>query len=273
MKSVNPIFELHNVVYEYNKQLALKDLNMNIFPGERIAILGANGSGKSTLLKILDGLYFSMKGEVIAFGEKLNPEYFDKDDNFYNFRKKVGFVFQDPDVQLFSPTVYEEVTFAPLHLGLSKQEVIERSNEAIKKMGISHLKDRSPYMLSGGEKKKVALASILSYSPKVWLFDEPTAGLDPRSQSNFLDFILDLGTNDNTIVTATHDLEIVDEIADRVIILSETHQLVRDGKPKEILSNLKLLRKYNLAHEHRHKHEDRQHKHVHTHRLKHDPYQ
>lgn len=262
----NPIFVLNSVDYEYYNQVALKDINMEIFPGERVAVLGANGSGKSTLLKILDGLYFPTNGTIAAFGKKLTPDYFSIDDNFYDFRKKVGFVFQDPDVQLFSSTVWDEVIFAPLHLGFSKQEVVKKAKEALKILKIYHLRERVPYQLSGGEKKKVTLASILSFSPQVWLFDEPTAGLDPRSQSIFLDFVLDLEKEGNTIVTATHDLEIVQEISDRVIILSEEHELICQGKPAQILSDLNLLRKYNLAHEHRHKHKDKQHRHLHTHR-------
>jgi cobalt/nickel transport system ATP-binding protein len=264
-----PVFLLDNVNYEYQSVVALRNINLKILHGEKIVILGANGSGKSTLLKILDALDFPTQGTFTAFGQNITGDYFNNENNEFEFRRKVGYVFQDSDVQLFSPTVWDEITFAPLHMELPLREVVKMASHAMKIMDIGHLKDRVPHQLSGGEKKRVAIASILSYQPSVWLFDEPTAGLDPKSQCRLIDFIYEIHGQKNTVITATHDLSILDEIADRVIVLSENHKIVADDSPKNILSNLKLLRKYNLIHEHRHRHKNRQHSHQHTHNLRH----
>jgi cobalt/nickel transport system ATP-binding protein len=259
------IFDVECVSFTYNKQTALKNVNLTVRAGERIAILGANGSGKSTLLKILDGLYFPTEGMLRAFGEPLTEEAMQEETRAFAFRRRVGLVFQDPDVQLFCPTVWDEVTFAPLHLGLVRAEVIERSEWAMELLGIQKLRDRAPHRLSGGEKKKVALASVLSLRPEVWLLDEPTASLDPRSQSRLIDFIGDLGQEGNTIITATNDLDILEEIADRVIIFSEAHEVIAEGTPREMLSDYDRLARCNLVHEHRHKHGAMEHKHPHVH--------
>ncbi len=260
-----PIFQVSDITFSYNNQVALKDVNLTVQPGERIAILGANGSGKSTLLKILDGLYFPQTGEVCAFGELLSEQAFQDEVRAFDFRRRVGLVFQDPEVQLFSPTVWDEVTFAPLHLGLPRAEVIERSEWVMDLVGITKLRDRAPHRLSGGEKKKVALASILSLRPDVWLLDEPTASLDPRSQSRLLDFIGELTKQGKTIITATHDLDIVEEIADRVVMFCEEHEITGEGAPHDVLSDYDRLIECNLIHEHRHKHREMDTEHVHHH--------
>jgi len=266
MNSTNtPILEVNHITFSYNNQVALKDVSLIVQPGERIAILGANGSGKSTLLKILDGLYFPQTGKVCAFGELLTEQSLQEESRTFDFRRRVGLVFQDPDVQLFSPTVWDEVTFAPLHLGLSRAEVIERSEWAMDLLGITKLRDRAPHRLSGGEKKKVALASILSLRPDVWLLDEPTASLDPRSQSRLLDFIGELRKEGKTIITATHDLDIVEEIADRVVMFCEEHEISGEGAPRDVLNDYDRLIECNLIHEHRHKHRETEMEHVHHH--------
>jgi len=266
----NPVFEIEHISFSYNNQIALKNISLTVQQGERIAILGANGSGKSTLLKILDALYFPQIGTVRAFGEPLTEAALQDEARAFEFRRRVGLVFQDPDVQLFSPTVWDEVTFAPLHLGLPKNEIIERSEWAMDLLGITKLRDRAPHRLSGGEKKKVALASILSLRPDVWLLDEPTASLDPRSQSRLLDFIGELTTEGKTIITATHDLDIVEEIADRVVMFCEDHEITGEGAPREVLSDYARLIECNLIHEHRHKHADTEHVHHHLHKPPHE---
>jgi cobalt/nickel transport system ATP-binding protein len=262
-------FQVEHITYAYHNQIALKDVSLTIHLGERIAILGANGSGKSTLLKILDALYFPQSGTVCAFGEALTEEALQDDARAFAFRRRVGLVFQDPDVQLFSPTVWDEVTFAPLHLGLPKNEVIERAEWAMDLLSITKLHDRAPHRLSGGEKKKVALASVLSLRPDVWLLDEPTASLDPRSQSRLLDFIGELTREGKTIITTTHDLDIVEEIADRVVMFCEEHEISNDGAPRELLSDYARLVECNLIHEHRHKHDGTEHVHHHLHPVEH----
>lgn len=270
-KQPAPVFELARVSYSYNDtQTALREVNFTVRAGERIAILGANGSGKSTLLKILDALYFPTSGRFEAFGETMTPETLSDDARAFAFRRRVGLVFQDPDVQLFSPTVWDEVTFAPLHLGLPRAEVSERAEWALELLGLEKLRDRAPHRLSGGEKKKVALASVLSLRPDVWLLDEPTASLDPRSVSRLLDFMDDLRRAGKTIITATHDLDIVEEIADRVVLFCQEHEIVGEGTPKTLLADRERLIACNLLHEHRHKHGDAEHAHQHLHAAPHE---
>lgn len=266
-----PVFELQRVSYSYNQgQLALYNVDLRVNSGERIAVLGANGSGKSTLLKLLDGLYFPTGGRLCAFGRELSPQSLADEANAIAFRRRVGLVFQDPDVQLFSPTVWDEVTFAPLHLGLAQAEVRDRAEWAMALLGIEKLRDRVPHRLSGGEKKKVALASVLSLQPEVWLLDEPTAGLDPRSTSRLLDFLDDLRGEGKTIITATHNLDIVEEIADRVLMFCEEHEIIAEGPPSELLADEAQLIACNLIHEHRHRHAGTEHAHPHLHAPPHE---
>lgn len=264
-KHSNTIFTLKAVSYRYGNFDALRNISFAVEKGEKIALLGANGSGKSTLIKILDGLLFPTSGEVIFTGKAVGKEYFSNEHREHEFRKKVGFVFQDPEVQLFSPTVIDEVMFAPLHLGLSTDEAKMKSYRAMDILNIRHLYKRSPFTLSGGEKKKVALASVLSYEPEVWLFDEPTLGLDPRSVGIFLDFVSALSEKGNTVISTTNDLSIVEDIADRVLVLSENHTLEKSGTPEIILRDAKFLEKHNLLHIHRHSHQGIIHIHDHHH--------
>ncbi|MFQ6119149.1 MAG: energy-coupling factor ABC transporter ATP-binding protein [Methanosarcinales archaeon] len=268
-----PIFELENVNYAYlNKFPALRDINLSINRGEQIVFLGSNGSGKSTLLKILNGLYFPSSGKIRAFGQPLTEEIMDGAGGEFTkyFREKVGFVFQDSDVQLFSPIVWDEIAFGPLQLDLPIDEVERRVMDVIEMLGIENLKDRAPYTLSGGEKKKVAIASVLSLNPDVLLLDEPTNGLDPRTQRWLVELMQELRNAGKTIITATHDLSIVEEIADRVIVLSEDHRIAADDTPDAILSNIDLLLSVNLIHEHTHKHYGIIHKHLHAHSADHE---
>ena len=260
------IFEVKNLDYDYPGNItALKHVSFTVKPGEVVALVGANGSGKSTLLKLMDGLIFPRTGELRALGKPLSEEAL-KDKIFASeFRRKVGMVFQDPDVQLFSPTVWDEVTFGPLQLGISKEEVIARGQAALELMGISHLRRRPPYLLSGGEKKKVALASVLSLQPQVLLLDEPTTGLDPSSQGQLIDFLLQWAKEDKCLVFSTQDLDIVEEIATRVIVMGKEHNLMADGQPDDFLFNPDFLVKTNLVHEHSHRHKQLVHSHQHLH--------
>jgi cobalt/nickel transport system ATP-binding protein len=173
-------------------------------------------------------------------------------------------VFQNPDVQLFNPTVFDEVAFGPLQMGWSSSEVSERVNSALETMGVVDLRDRAPYRLSGGEKKRVALASVIVLDPEVLLLDEPTSMLDPRSQSQLIDLIQNWKATSKTVVTATHQLEIVEDIAERVVVL-EQGSVTAEGTPSEILSNSELLLRANLVHAHRHRHGDMVHSHPHLH--------
>lgn len=260
------IFEAKNLSYDYPGNIpALRNINFVVRPGEQIALLGANGSGKSTLLKLLDGLAFPKGGELLAFGKPLSELAF-KDRNFiYEFRRHVGLVFQDADAQLFSPTVWDEVTFGPLQLGIPKEEVVSRGKEVLELLDITHLKDRPPYLLSGGEKKRVSIACVLSLHPTVLLLDEPTNGLDPRSQGNLIDFLLGWAGKDKTLVYSTQDLDIVEEIATRAIVMGSQHEIVADGNPQDFLSDAEFLRQTNLIHVHSHRHKALEHSHPHLH--------
>jgi len=266
MKRNEIIFELENTSYIYpGDVIALDGVTLNIAAGERLVVMGSNGSGKSTLLKLLDGLYFPTRGQVKAFGHVLDEAAFQDDSFGVEFRRRVSLVFQDPDVQLFSPTVWDEVAFAPLQLDLPRAEVETRIERALSRLQIEKLRDRPPHRLSSGEKKKVSLASVLSLQPEVWLLDEPSAGLDPRSTGWLVDFVCELGEQGKTVIVATHDLDIVPIIATRVAILSEEHRLVAEDTPDKILSNEELLLRCNLIHEHRHRHAETEHAHRHLH--------
>jgi cobalt/nickel transport system ATP-binding protein len=259
-----PLFELQDAYFEYDGIPALRELSLQVEQGERVALLGANGSGKSTLLRVLDALHFASRGTVIFDGKRLTPELLQEDEFAFPFRRRVALVFQHPDIQLFNPTVFDEVAFAPLQLQWPKEKVLVKVNETLDLMGISHLRDRTPYRLSGGEKKRVALASVIVLDPDVLLLDEPTATLDPRSQSQVVDLIQEWKGSAKTVITATHQLEIVEDIADRVFVLEEG-RLQDSGTPAEILSNHDLLVRTNLVHAHRHTHGTVTHTHPHIH--------
>jgi cobalt/nickel transport system ATP-binding protein len=264
------IFELTDVSYAYQKHLALDGLSLCIRRGDRIALLGANGSGKSTLLRLLDALYFPGKGKLKAFGEVLSEDSFADDDTNFAFRRRVGLVFQNPDVQIFNPTVFDEVAFGPLQLAWPRDRIMRGVDEILARFAISHLKDRAPHRLSTGEKKRVALASVLILEPEVLLLDEPTASLDPESQGEVIRFLIESRNTGRTIVTATHDLDIIEDIADFVFVL-DNGRLAAAGTPSAILADQDLLRQTRLAHAHWHIHADGEaHRHLHAHRHGHD---
>ncbi len=264
-------FELKDVEYSYEgKEAALFAVSLAVQQGERVAILGANGSGKSTLLRLMNGLAFASAGTVQAFGEPLTEAALADSTRSFRFRRRVGFVFQNADAQLFSSTVREELAFGPLHMGLPLEEVERRVTDLARMFGLERLLDRSPYRLSGGEKRKVAIASVLAANPDALLLDEPTAGLDPRSQRWLIDLLVQLHRAGKTLVTATHDLDTVAEIADRVVVLNEAHTVLAAGPTTEILQNGELLLSANLIHEHTHWHGSLCHSHPHHHGGDHD---
>jgi len=242
-----PAYELSDVHYSYRDIPALQGLSLRIPAGERIALLGANGSGKSTLLRLLDALYFPDRGRVLAFGEVLSELHLREEAVAHAFRRRVGLVFQDPDVQLFNPTVFDELAFGPLHLGWDTGKIRQCVEAMLAEFSIGALAQRSPHRLSGGEKRRVALASVLITRPQVLLLDEPTSDLDPPSRSQIVDFLANCRGTGRTLVTATHDLGIVAEIADSCIVL-QSGRLVAYGPPAEILGNEALLRSSGLLH-------------------------
>jgi len=264
------VFEVKDVSWHYDAVVALDNVSVNFEQGKRFALLGANGSGKSTLLRLLDGLYFPPTGTIAFHGARLDRERFEDDEFAFSFRRRVGLVFQNPDVQLFNPTVFDEVAFAPLQLRWPKPEIARRVGEAMELMEISHLRNRPPHRLSGGEKKRVALASVLVLDPEVLLLDEPAAALDPRSQSQIIDLLIGWGDGSKTVITATNDLGLVEDIADFCFVMKQGKILAR-GEPVEVLRDQELLREANLVHEHRHRHKEGglTHSHPHTHPHRH----
>ena len=261
------LFRLEKISYSYNDTIrALVDVSFEIRPEERFAIIGANGAGKSTLLKIMAGLLYPASGKVFFKGQPVTEQTLRNIDFLRKFRGAVGFVFQDSDVQLFSETVFDELIYGPLQLGLSKDEAETRAVEIMNMLEIAELRDRPPYMLSDGEKKRVALGAVLTMNPEILILDEPTVGLDPRTECFLMELLVFLNSQTKkTIIIATHDLSIVAELQARVAVLSEDHRIEKIGTAEEILNDEKLLLSVNLIHEHLHYHGKTMHRHLHAH--------
>jgi cobalt/nickel transport system ATP-binding protein len=259
-----PLLVCQNLSYRYLERFpALDGVSLRVERGETVALLGANGCGKSTLLKILCGLLFPADGAYRAFGSEVTEDTLEDEQFSAAFRSRVGFVFQNADAQVFSPSVREEVAFGPLQLGLSRQEVERRVGDVLAMLEIADLAGRAPYQLSGGQKKRVAIAAVLATNPDVLLFDEPTAALDPRSQQWLLELLVTLSRAGKTIVLATHDLDVLEWVAHRCVMLSEDHRVVREGPPAELLADTDALLAANLIHEHAHRHGQLVHAHPH----------
>ena len=246
-----PIFEVTGVSYAYTPSIpALRDLNLTVEAGARVALNGANGTGKSTLLSILDALAFPDSGEMRAYGKPLDARAMRDAEVQREFRRKVGFVFQNPDAQLFCPTVREDISFGPLQLGVSREDALARLDEVARRLRIETLLDRAPHQLSVGEKRKVAIAGVLAIGCDAILLDEPTAGLDPRTTRDIIGVLDDEHRAGKTVVMATHDLHIVEELADAVCVFGPEGRIARSGTPAEILGDHDFLRAMNLMHEH-----------------------
>ncbi len=265
------IIELQNVYYSfYDIVPALSDVSLSIEEGDMVAVIGANGSGKSTLLQVMNALIHPHAGTVRFRGEEVTEKRLRDREYQRFFRERVGMVFQNSDVQLFCPTVFDELVFGPQQLGLPKKEVLRRASETMEMLNIESLKDRPTHMLSGGEKKRVAIGSSLAMNPEVLLLDEPASGLDPKTESFLTDLIISLSESGKTIIIATHDLELVDHLQPKVAVISEEHRIEKVGTVDEILKDQDLLVKVNLVHQHRHRHGNKVHSHLHPHYFFHD---
>jgi cobalt transport protein ATP-binding subunit len=214
---------------------ALRGVNLFINPGEKTALVGPNGSGKSTLLLHLNGILRG-EGEVHVCGKELTA------DSLRQIRASVGLVFQDPDDQLFSQSVYEDVAFGPLYMDLPKEEVAQRVRQALDAVGMAGSEVRVPHHLSEGEKKRIAIATVLSMDPEVLVLDEPTAGLDPRGRRELIQLLRGLP---QTMLVATHDMRMVAELFERTVIIDEG-QVVADGPTAKILAEPHLLEVHGL---------------------------
>ncbi len=260
-----PLLAVAGLSYSYLGRFpALDDVSLRVDTGERVALLGANGCGKSTLLKILDGLLFPDQGTFRAFGEEVTEDRLEDEQFNRGFRSRIGFVFQNSEAQVFSPSVREEIAFGPLSLGMDQPAVAARVDDTLAMLDIAALADRAPYQLSGGEKKRVAIASVLVMNPEVLLFDEPTAALDPRTQQWLIELMIELNGAGKTVVLATHDLNTLELLADRCAVFSEDHRIVASGTPAEVLADRDLLLAVNLIHDHSHHHGETIHAHPHA---------
>lgn len=243
-----PVFEVQDVHLTYLGRFpALAGLTLTVRPGEQIALLGPNGCGKSTLLKVLAGLVFPDAGTVRAFGHPLTPETLARAAFFRHFRRRVGLLFQNADAQLFNPTVFEEVAFGPSQLGLPPAEVKRRVADMLELLEIADLAGRAPFHLSEGQKRRVALAAVLAVDPDVLLLDEPTTGLDPRTNDRLVELLWALRHRGKTALVATHDLELARLVADRAVIIGEDHRVWADGPTDQVLADRGLLYRANLV--------------------------
>lgn len=229
--------DFNNVSFGYEmKKLVLKNITFSAHEKDSIGIIGANGAGKSTLLKLLTGLNLNYKGSIRVEEIPVEKRTLPK------IRERIGYVFQDSDSQLFMPSVYEDVAFAPRNYGLPEVEVEKRVTDALSSVHILHLKDNPIYKLSGGEKKLVSIATILSMTPDIILMDEPSIALDPKNRRNLIHI---LNQFDHLKIIASHDLDMILDTCNRTILLSGG-QIIADGKTKEILSDKELLEKNGL---------------------------
>jgi len=236
------ILEAKEIVYRYpDGTKALNGVNFKVEKGEMVALLGPNGAGKSTLFLHFNGILKPSAGQVLVKGAPI--KYNSK--GLLEVRKTVGIVFQNSDDQLFAPTVKQDVAFGPLNLGLSEKEVEKRVKESLKAVGMEGFENKPPHHLSGGQKKRVAIAGILAMEPEVIVLDEPTAGLDPLGASQIMKLLYDLNKKGITIIISTHDVDLVPIYANRVYIMSKG-QIIKEGAPKEVFSNSEIIRKANL---------------------------
>ncbi len=233
----NTAVVIDHVNFQYSDgHRVLHDLSCRIQHGEKVALIGPNGAGKSTFMSLLNGLLVPSDGHIQIDGLPLTKQ------NLIAIRRKIGIVFQDPDDQLFSPTVFDDVAFGPLNLGLPVDQVKSRVEEALKIVGLSDYSQRVPFHLSFGEKKRLALATVLSYRPDILVFDEPSTNMDPLNRRNLINWLKDC---EKTVILCTHDLDIALEVCNRCILLVEG-KIIADGHTSELLHDRQLLEQHHL---------------------------
>ena len=233
-----PAVAVTGLAYSYaDNPNVLQDVNLQIREGERVGLIGPNGAGKTTLFFLLCGVHKPQRGQIELFGEAVLPG---------RFRPEIGMVFQNADDQLFSPSVQDDVAFGPGNLGLSREEVATRVQQALSIVGVEELAPRPPHHLSGGEKRMVSIAGVLAMRPKLVIYDEPSASLDMRSRRRLIRF---LQAAPQTLLLSSHDLELILEVCDRVLLIDEG-QIVADGPPVEIMGNVLLMEAHGLERPH-----------------------
>jgi len=237
------ILEAVDLQYSYpDGTNALRNVNLPIHQGEKLAILGSNGAGKSTFFMQLNGIYRPDSGCIKYQGEEISY----KNKALIELRKKVGIVFQDPDSQLFSASVWQDISFGPLNLGLSEEKVTERVKQALIDTETTDLQDKPTHLLSYGQKKRVSIAGVLAMEPEVIIFDEPTAGMDPRHSQEFMQLLSKLSDKGKTIILSTHDVDLAYSWADRLAIMYRG-EVIAQGLPGELFSRSELVQRADLT--------------------------
>jgi cobalt transport protein ATP-binding subunit len=232
------VIQIESLSFHYpDGHAALDKVSFGVAPGEKVALIGPNGAGKSTLLLHLNGILRSSEGNLLVNGLPLT------DANLGQIRAWVGMVFQNPDDQLFSPRVYQDVAFGPLHMGLPDDQVKIRVDQALAAVNMSNFANRTSYHLSVGEKKRIAVATVLSMEPKILALDEPSAGLDPRARRNLIRLLGSL--EDQALLISTHDMRLAAELCSRVIVLDQG-RVIATGPAAEILNNRDLMENHGL---------------------------
>ena len=234
MTNVLSVHDLHFSYHDHHP--ALRGVSFELCQGDKVALVGPNGAGKSTLMLHLNGILTCQSGDVTVAGDRLTRH------NLPAIRAMVGLVFQNPDDQLFSPTVFEDVAFGPLHMGLPRDEVLARVESALDAVRMSNYRDRLSHHLSVGEKKRIAIATVLSMNPQILVLDEPSAGLDPRARRTLINLLRELPI---TMLVSTHDMRLVEELFPRTIVMDEG-LVVADGMTKDILADETFLNEHGL---------------------------
>lgn len=233
------ILQTKDLSFSYEEQQVLKKINVSICRGERVAVMGSNGAGKSTFFLNLNGVLQPDAGEIILNGKVLGKR------DFKELRQKVGFVFQDADSQIIASNVRAEISFGPMNLGLTREQVIRRVDEAVSYLSLEELEKRAPQYLSGGEKKRVSIADILAMEPEVLIFDEPMAALDPVNAHRVEEILNRLHEEGKTLIVATHDVDFAYRFADRILVICEG-KVLAEGTPYEIFHRQEVLEKSHL---------------------------
>ena len=259
------MIDITNVSFSYEGANALRKITLHISKGETVALIGPNGCGKSTLLKLINGIVFPDSGSYKFNNEEITRKKLQNVKFTKNFHQKIGFIFQNSDTQLFCADVFDEIAFGPRQMELDEGTIEKRVNDCLDLLNIQDLKHRQPYHLSGGEKRKVAIACVLSMNPEVLVLDEPMNGLDPRTQRWLVEFLGKLNKSGKTLITSTHNLELVNEISSRAILFNENHEIAADMPSENLLQEVDLLKKVNLVDEYYHRHDGNEHSHFHIH--------
>jgi cobalt/nickel transport system ATP-binding protein len=240
------MIELSGVSYSYGEGDVLSQVDIAIPRGEAVAIIGPNGCGKSTLLKLLNGIVLPREGRYLFDREEISARSLKNAPFAKRFHQRIGFLFQNSDAQLFCPVVHDEIAFGPRQMGLSEEEVLRRVEDCLQLLGIEKLRSRVPYHLSEGEKRKVALASVLALNPEVLVLDEPMNGLDPRMKQFLREIILSLNESGKTILCSTHDFKYIDGVFRTALVIGEDHRVARMGPYHEIIHDKTFLRAQNI---------------------------